>query len=125
MGGGAGGGEQVGAPEAVLAAAKEGRIPQDAWVAVELSRNDLVALVNVLHRLALSVREVEEMRGRELARALQGWTVVAGQVGVVLLGLVGVIVAGLRWRYAVPVQPLAQSQGGRDLAGDGMHGKKN
>lgn len=53
--------------------------------AIALTRNEAVALVNVLHRLAISVAEVTNMRDREAMNAAFNVASVAG--GVLLAGL--------------------------------------
>ncbi|KAA0175215.1 hypothetical protein FNF27_03223 [Cafeteria roenbergensis] len=57
-----------------------------AGAEIPLTRNEAVALVNVLHRLAISVAEVTNMRDREAAAAAMNVASVAG--GVLLAGLV-------------------------------------
>ena len=66
--------------------------------ALELKRNEVVALVNTLHRLSESVRAVATFRALEVERALAAWRVRA-VYGLGVLAVAGVLAGtALRWR---------------------------
>lgn len=56
---------------------------------IPLTRNEAVALVNVLHRLAISVAEVTNMRDREATAAAINVAIVAGGLLLAGLGIAG------------------------------------
>jgi hypothetical protein len=85
----------------------------------QLTRNEAVALVNVLHRLSISVAEVSLMRDREAADAL--WR--AGMIGTGLLAPLGVIMAALcvwwrRQQQAEVARAVRKSSAGASASAD-------
>ena len=83
--------DQVIVDSAAGIAAGEGGLapPSDGEPPFDLSRNEVVALVNTLHRVSMSVQAAKDFRGQDLQRGLQrkGLPLLAGGAGAVLLGL--------------------------------------
>lgn len=67
---------------------------------IHLSRNELVALINVLHRVSMSLSAVSVLRNMEAARKMH--TLLYQAAGTVVIGALSVLAVAFVWRRASP-----------------------
>ena len=80
---------------------------------VRLSRNEVVALLNVLHRLSMSLSAIHVMRDLEAQQALHGMLI----RGLATAGAILVALMLLRWRLAPKRRKIAPSSSKADGLG--------